>query len=66
MESDVERLREQAGLLRHAAGPGRRVFTAGPGGEVVAVPRAPSRPGERYGALVVWQPDRRGLIGPSR
>ena len=24
LESEVERLREQAGLLRHAAGPGRR------------------------------------------
>ncbi len=31
LESEVERLREQAGRLRHAAGPGRRVFTAGPG-----------------------------------
>jgi MerR family transcriptional regulator, heat shock protein HspR len=63
----VERLREQAGLLRPAAGPGRRVVPTGPRGEVVAAPRG-HRPARvtSAGALVVWRPNRRGLFGPSR
>jgi hypothetical protein len=60
----MERSREQAGLPDDAAGPGRRVFTTGPGGEVVAVRAALSRPGERCRGA--GRLDRRGLIGPSR
>jgi MerR family transcriptional regulator, heat shock protein HspR len=59
LESEVERLTEQLELLRSIADPGRRVFAAGPQGEVVAVPRG-SRPARvtRTGALVVWRPPR--------
>lgn len=60
LETEVERMREQVELLRSAAEPGRRVFTAGPQGEVVAVPRG-HRPARvtAGGALVVWRPPRR-------
>jgi len=57
LEAEVERLRGQVELLRALAEPGGRVFTAGPGGDVVAVPR-----GRRLarttasGALVLWRP----------
>lgn len=59
LESEVERLTEQLELLRSFADPGRRVFAAGPQGDVVAVPRG-SRPARvtRTGALVVWRPPR--------
>lgn len=57
LEAEVERLQEQAELLRAMADPGRRVFAAGPAGEVVAVPRG-HRPARvtSTGALVVWRP----------
>lgn len=57
LEAKVERLEEQVELLRAMADPGRRVFTAGPQGEVVALPRG-HRPARvtRSGALVVWRP----------
>ena len=57
LERQVQRLEEQVDLLRSMADPGRRVFTAGPAGEVVAVPRG-HRPARvtRSGALVVWRP----------
>lgn len=60
LESEVERLRGQVELLRSFADPGRRVFTAGPQGEVVALPRGhrPAR-GTGSGALVVWRPSQR-------
>jgi MerR family transcriptional regulator/heat shock protein HspR len=56
LEARVEQLVEQAELLRAMADPGRRVFAAGPQGEVVAVPRG-TRPARvtRTGALVVWR-----------
>ena len=60
LETEVELLRGQLELLRAFAEPGRRVFTAGPGGDVVAVPR-----GRRLarttaqGALVLWRPSSR-------
>ena len=59
LEAQVERLAEQLELLRSIADPGRRIFAAGPQGEVVAVPRGrrPAR-GTRSGALVVWRPPR--------
>ncbi|WP_307844664.1 heat shock protein transcriptional repressor HspR [Actinotalea solisilvae] len=61
LESQVERLAEQVELLRSMADPGRRVFAAGPQGEVVAVPRG-HRPARvtSSGALVVWRPQHRG------
>jgi len=57
LEERVERLEEQVELLRTLADPGRRVFTAGPQGEVVALPRG-HRPARvtSTGALVVWRP----------
>jgi len=59
LEAQVDRLTEQLELLRSVADPGRRVFAAGPQGDVVAVPRG-SRPARvtRSGALVVWRPPR--------
>ncbi|MBX9244329.1 helix-turn-helix transcriptional regulator [Actinotalea ferrariae] len=61
LEQQVERLTEQVELLRSMADPGRRVFAAGPQGEVVAVPRG-HRPARvtSSGALVVWRPQHRG------
>ncbi|NMR21216.1 heat shock protein transcriptional repressor HspR [Cellulomonas fimi] len=63
LEAEVVRLRAQVEVLRALAEPGRRVFTAGPEGEVVAVPRGqrgsrPSRPSRptASGALVLWRP----------
>ncbi|HEY5514692.1 MAG TPA: helix-turn-helix transcriptional regulator [Pengzhenrongella sp.] len=57
LESEVERLRAQVEILRALAEPGRRVFTAGPGGDVVAVPRG-RRPARTTtpGVLVLWRP----------
>ncbi len=59
LEAEVERLRAEVEVLSHAADPGRRVFTAGPQGDVVAVPRG-HRPARvtSTGALVVWRPAR--------
>ena len=57
LEQRVEGLEAQVETLRSMADPGRRVFTAGPQGDVVAVPRG-HRPARvtRSGALVVWRP----------
>ena len=57
LEQRVESLEAQVETLRSMADPGRRVFTAGPQGDVVAVPRG-HRPARvtRSGALVVWRP----------
>ncbi len=59
LESEVARLRDEIEQLQHAADPGRRVFAAGPEGEVVAVPRG-HRPARvtSSGALVIWRPAR--------
>lgn len=59
LEAEVERLAAQVDALRAVAEPGRRVFAAGPQGDVVAVPRG-SRPARvsRSGALVLWRPQR--------
>jgi MerR family transcriptional regulator/heat shock protein HspR len=59
LEAEVRRLQEQVERLRAIAEPGRRVFTAGPEGEVVAVPRG-RRPQRTVtgGALVLWRPPR--------
>lgn len=59
LEAEVERLSDLVETLRAFADPGRRVFAAGPQGEVVAVPRG-HRPARvsASGALVVWRPQR--------
>lgn len=59
LEAEVERLRGQVEALAHAADPGRRVFTAGPQGEVVVVARGQrAARASGAGALVVWRPQR--------
>jgi MerR family transcriptional regulator/heat shock protein HspR len=57
LEEQVERLSRQVEALRAFVDPGHRVFTAGPQGEVVAMPRG-RRPARvtGSGALVVWRP----------
>jgi MerR family transcriptional regulator, heat shock protein HspR len=59
LEAQVVRLAEQVEALRAFADPGRRIFAAGPQGEVVAVPRG-HRPARvsASGALVIWRPPR--------
>ena len=63
LESEVERLQAQVELMRAFADPGRRVFTAGPEGDVVAVPRGQRgrrpTPVLASGALVLWRPAQR-------
>lgn len=49
LESEVERLRRQVEHLRGFAEPGRRVFTAHPSGDVVAVGRGQRRRGASDG-----------------
>jgi len=55
LEAEVERLRAQVEALRDIVEPGRRIFTAGPAGEVHVVPRG-QRPPRPEGALVLWRP----------
>lgn len=57
LEEQVERLEREVEVLRSMAEPGRRVFTAGPAGDVVAVPRGrrPAR-NPQSAALVLWRP----------
>lgn len=58
LESDVLRLHEQVELLRRMAEPGRRVFAAGPGGDVVEVRRGQRAQRIRAtpSAIVLWRP----------
>ncbi len=63
LEAEVARLTEQLDALRAYVEPGRRVFTAGPSGDVVAVRRGQRlQRGLRFadtearGALVLWRP----------
>ncbi len=64
LEAEVDRLRTQVEYLRAFAEPGRRVFTAGPTGDVIAVRRGqrasrePNRP-SGAGAVVLWRPSQR-------
>jgi len=63
LESEIEGLRRQVEYLRAFVEPGRRVFTADPRGDVVAVPRGlrarrPSHTAEA-GAVVLWRPSPR-------
>lgn len=64
LEAEVDRLQRQVEYLRLYAEPGRRVFTAGPTGDVVAVRRGQRPPGRTIrgeiaahpGAIVLWRP----------
>ncbi|MGW6128476.1 heat shock protein transcriptional repressor HspR [Cellulomonas sp. NPDC055163] len=65
LEQQVDRLQRQVEYLRAFTEPGRRVFTAAPSGDVVAVRPGQRPPGTRTvrgeltatpGALVLWQP----------
>ena len=51
-------LRSELEELRSRLAAGRRVFAAGPAGDIVAVApgRRPQRPGPASSALVVWRP----------
>ena len=59
LRETVENLRAQVEALRERLSASRRVFAAGPAGDIVAV--APGRRPERFdsssSALVVWRPD---------
>ncbi|GCE75030.1 heat shock protein transcriptional repressor HspR [Cellulomonas biazotea] len=63
LEAELDTLRRQVEYLRAFVDPGRRVFTADPRGDVVAVQRPgrearrrrPSEPAEA-GAIVLWRP----------
>lgn len=73
----IDQLSDENERLRAVSDPGSRVFHAGPGGDVVALPRgrrrgedgvevrAPSRPQRREmsegAALVLWHPSRIGI-----
>lgn len=66
LESEVFRLRRQLEYLRTFVEPGRRVFTAHPSGDVVAVGRSRRRSTDRdsergpsAGAVVLWRPSAR-------
>ena len=58
LRDEVDRLRAEAEELRFRLSAGRRVFAAGPAGDIVAVPpgRRPARTGPASSALVVWRP----------
>ena len=65
LENQVSELAERVRELEHALAdellsrPGRRVFAAGPAGEVVSM-RAGSR-AQKQNQVVVWRPLRRGI-----
>lgn len=63
LESEVDRLRRQVDYLRAFAEPGRRVFTAHPSGDVVAVGRGQRRRGAADGAAPVEDPRAVGARG---
>ena len=58
LRDELERLRVEVEELRSRLSAGRRVFAAGPAGDIVAVApgRRPARPGPASSALVVWRP----------
>jgi len=61
LEDQVDRLRQQVEALRSVVEPGRRVFAAGPGGDVVQVQRGQRvrREPTTSGALILWRPTQR-------
>jgi len=58
LRDEVERLRAEVEELHSRLASGRRVFAAGPAGDIVAVApgRRPQRGGPASSALVVWRP----------
>ncbi len=57
LESEVLRLHDQVEVLRRMAEPGRRVFAAGPSGDVVEFSRGQRAKRVRTtGAIVLWRP----------
>jgi MerR family transcriptional regulator/heat shock protein HspR len=58
LRDELERLRGEAEELRARIASARRVFAAGPAGDIVAVApgRRPQRTGPVSSALVVWRP----------
>lgn len=61
LEAQVDYLRQQVEALRSVVEPGRRVFAAGPGGDVVQVRRGqrvgrPRPEPTTSGALILWRP----------
>jgi MerR family transcriptional regulator/heat shock protein HspR len=64
LEAELEGLKRQIEYLRAFVEPGRRIFTADPRGDVVAVNRTANRlrrqttPGDRA-AVVLWRPSSR-------
>jgi MerR family transcriptional regulator/heat shock protein HspR len=62
LRDELDRLRAEVDELRERLSAGRRVFAAGPRGDIVAM--APGRRPERWGpgsaALVVWRPQSHG------
>jgi MerR family transcriptional regulator/heat shock protein HspR len=58
LRDEVERLRAEVEELHSRLASGRRVFAAGPAGDIVAVApgRRPQRAGPASSALVVWRP----------
>ncbi|HYQ74237.1 heat shock protein transcriptional repressor HspR [Cellulomonas sp.] len=63
LESEVERLSRQVEYLRAFAEPGRRVFTAHPSGDVVAMGRGQRRRGTADGAAPAEDPRAVGARG---
>lgn len=58
LRAQVQRLTEELAALHEQVARGRRVFAAGPGGDIVAVPmgQRPERFRSASSALVVWRP----------
>jgi MerR family transcriptional regulator/heat shock protein HspR len=62
LEDELVRVRSELAALQQREADRRRVFAAGPAGEIVAVApgRRPQRGTPRSSALVVWRPPHRG------
>jgi MerR family transcriptional regulator/heat shock protein HspR len=62
LRDEVRRMRDQLDAARDVLRAAPRIFAAGPGGDIVAMPhgRRPERAPGSSGALVVWRPSTRG------
>lgn len=62
LREEVRRLADEVERLREQVGPSRRIFAAGPAGDIVAMAlgRRPDRLPPASTSLVVWRPTRRG------
>jgi len=62
LQDELLRVRSELAVLQQREADRRRVFAAGPAGEIVAVApgRRPQRGTPRSSALVVWRPPHRG------